>query len=160
MKMRDIPGYEGLYAATEDGQIWSYRSNKFLKQNKGSNGYLKVNLSKDGVSHTYAAHKLIAITLIPNPDNLPEINHKDENKLNNAVSNLEWISRIDNLNYGTRNQRISRRVYCVETGEQFRSIRAAALAINMTSAAISHALKTGRCCKDYHWKYVEEEIAC
>ena len=160
MIMKDIPGYEGLYAATEDGQIWSYYSNKCLKQNKSSNGYYKVNLSKDGVSHTYQAHKLIALTFLPNPDNLPQINHKDENKANNAVSNLEWISQIDNLNYGTRNQRISKRVYCVETGEQFNSVKEAAEAINMTNPALIRALKTGKRCKNYHWKYVEEDVAC
>ena len=58
--MKDIPGYEGLYAATEDGRIWSYRSKKFLKPSKDRYSYLYVNLYKDGVRKTYRIHRLIA----------------------------------------------------------------------------------------------------
>lgn len=90
--MRDIPGYEGLYAATEDGRIWSYRRKKFLKPGKGKDGYLYVILCKDGKPKTYRIHRLVAETYLPNPLNLPQVNHLDEDKTNNALPNLEWIS--------------------------------------------------------------------
>ena len=104
--MKDIEGYEGLYAVTEDGQVWSYRSQKFLKP-WIANGYYQVTLSKNGEKKKHKIHRLVAIIYIPNPDNLRDVNHKDENKLNNCLDNLEWLSHKDNSNYGTRNQRIS-----------------------------------------------------
>lgn len=72
----------------------------------GSNGYLHVLLCKNGKYITHNVHRLVAETFIPNPDNLPEINHKDENKENNCVDNLEWCTRKYNMNYGTTQFRI------------------------------------------------------
>ena len=66
-------------------------------------GYSRVTLSKKGVHHTYYIHRLIAETFIPNPDNLPQINHKDENLNNNEVSNLKWCTVQYNNTYGSRN---------------------------------------------------------
>lgn len=94
--MKNIPGYEGLYAATEDGQIWSYKTQKFLKLGKGGRGYLYVNLSKDGNIKTYTVHRLIALTYISNPDNLLEVDHIDRNKSNNSVENLRWVTHSEN----------------------------------------------------------------
>lgn len=65
---------------------------------------------KGGKSITYKVHRLVAIAFIPNPDNLPHINHKDENKLNNNPNNLEWCDNSYNNNYGTRNKRIAKAV--------------------------------------------------
>ena len=105
--MKDIPGYEGLYAATEDGQIWGYKRKKFLKPIKEWTGYLKVNLSKGGKVKAYKLHRLILETFCPiESEKKMEVNHKDENKENNSLDNLEWISHGANCNYGTRNQRI------------------------------------------------------
>lgn len=83
--MRDIPGYEELYAATSCGKIYSYKAKKFLKPGKTKDGYLFVILYKDGVHKCYRVHRLIAATYLPNPDNLPQVNHKDEDKSNNSV---------------------------------------------------------------------------
>jgi hypothetical protein len=89
--MKDIPGYEGLYAATEDGQIWSYFGDgRFLKQHTGHRGYKQVNLRTKGKGGPKLVHRLIGITFIPNPESLPQINHLDGRKDNNSVSNLEW----------------------------------------------------------------------
>jgi len=94
------------YFATEDGQIWSEKSHKFLSQSlRGS--YLKVSLFIDGKRISENVHRLIAETFIPNPNNLPQVNHIDENKLNNNVNNLEWVSACENANHATRNKRIS-----------------------------------------------------
>ena len=119
--MRDIPGYEGLYAATEDGRIWSYRSKKFLKPRITNSGYCRVALYKDGKAKDFLVHRLVVEAYLPNPDNLPQVNHLDEDKTNNALLNLEWITAAENVNYSQ-----ARKVICVETDEIFDSMTLAA----------------------------------
>ena len=91
---KPIKGYEGLYYITEDGEIYSGIQNKWLKTWINSNGYLVVNLQ--GVQKQ--VHRLVAETFIPNPDNLPVVNHKDENRTNPSVDNLEWCTYKYNNN--------------------------------------------------------------
>lgn len=110
MIFKDIPNFEGWYQATEDGQIWSLKAHLFLKQQlKGPKGkkYYYVGLCKNGIKSSHRVNRLIAETFIPNPDNLPCVNHKDCNKLNNCVTNLEWCTYEENNNY---NQRIEKAV--------------------------------------------------
>lgn len=83
------------------------RKERILKPNKNNDGYLLVGLSNNGKRKLFTIHQLVALAFIPNPFNLPCINHKDENPLNNHVSNLEWCTHKYNSNYGTRNERIS-----------------------------------------------------
>ena len=99
--MKDIKGYEGLYAITTEGDVWSYRNKKFLKLWTNRDGYLTVSLWKDGKGKNYKVHRLAAMAYIPNPENLPQVNHKDENKENNCLQNLEWCGAKYNTNYGT-----------------------------------------------------------
>lgn len=119
--MKDIPGYEGLYAATEDGQIWSYKRRRFLKQNANSKGYLSVNLCKDGNPKTYQVHRLIALTYIPNTDNLPVIDHIDRNKLNNSIENLRWVTVKENNMNTDPEQRFENACKATQTSVQVRS---------------------------------------
>ena len=107
-----IKGYEGIYEVSDQGRVRSMKFGKerILKPGKIQNGYLKVNLWKNGEMKQCKVHRLVAQTFIPNPQNLTEVNHKDENKTNNSVQNLEWCDRKYNCNYGTRNQRISKPV--------------------------------------------------
>lgn len=105
--MKDIQGYEGLYAITSCGKVWSYKSKRFLMPYKHYKGYLLVKLTKDGIRKAYTVHRLVAEAYIPNPENKEQVNHKDENKANNCVNNLEWMTNKENANYGTRNERIS-----------------------------------------------------
>lgn len=105
--MKDIKNYEGLYAVTEDGQVYSYRRKKYLKPALIGHGYLRVCLCKGQEKKNFFIHRLVAEAYLPNPNNLPEVNHKDENKLNNCVENLEWLTSKENANYGTRNERIA-----------------------------------------------------
>ena len=100
--MKDIIGYEGQYAVTEDGKVWSYKTKRFLVTSVHRNGYIKVSLWKNNKQKTYFMHRLVAEAFIPNPDNLPQVNHKDENKTNNCVSNLEWCTHKYNNNYGSK----------------------------------------------------------
>lgn len=78
---------------------------RILKTRKQRNGYLLVNLNKKGKSYFFLVHRLVAEAFIPNLDNLPQVNHIDEDKTNNRVENLEWKSPKDNCNHGTRNER-------------------------------------------------------
>ena len=102
-----VPGYEGLYEISNLGNVKSLRSGRLMKKSKNNVGYEMLTLTKDKTQKTYLIHRLVALTFIPNPLDLPEINHKDEVKNNNCVENLEWCSRDYNLNYGTYRERMS-----------------------------------------------------
>lgn len=102
----DILGYEGLYEVSNWGRI--RRNGKILRPRKsGYYGYLSVALSKNGNERQVLIHRLVASAFLPNPQNFPCINHKDEDKTNNAVDNLEWCDHQYNCNYGTRNERVA-----------------------------------------------------
>lgn len=103
--MADIQGYEGLYAITSCGKVWSHRRQKFLKPRIDKDGYHRIALRKDGGYKYFMIHRLVASAYIPNPLGLAEVNHKDEIKHHNWINNLEWLSHKDNCNYGTRNER-------------------------------------------------------
>ena len=108
--MKDIKGYEELYGITSCGKVWSYKRQKFLKPMTNRYGYLFVNLSKDGERKNCYVHRLVAEAYIPNPDNLSEVNHKDENKTNNCLHNLEWCDHKYNMNYGTRTEKTKKAI--------------------------------------------------
>lgn len=124
--MKDVAGYEGLYAVSIYGDVWSYRRKKFLVKCPTKKGYLYVILSKNGNKEHAYVHRLVAQAYIPNPDNLAQVNHKDEDKTNNNVDNLEWCTTKYNINYGTGVERRVKtsgfHIRCVETGEEFDSI--------------------------------------
>lgn len=103
----DIQGYEGLYKVSNKGEVLSVRSGKLLKAGKNSHGYMNVALTQNGKSKTHKVHRLVATAFIPNLNNLPYINHKDEDKTNNNAENLEWCTHKYNLNYGTAIERRS-----------------------------------------------------
>ena len=106
-------------------------------------------------------HRLVALTFIDNPDNLPCVNHKDENKENNVVSNLEWCSRSYNINYGTRNERaskaLSKAILCIETGEIFTSGKECAESLGTSPDIVSkvlHGKSRYKTANGYHLKFV------
>lgn len=112
---RDIVGYEGLYQVSNLGRVRSmdrydnlkhFRKGKILIQHIYT-GYLYVSLCKNGKIKMYRVHRLVAMAFIPNPNNLPQVNHKDENKQSNIVENLEWCDARYNMNYGTAIERRS-----------------------------------------------------
>lgn len=163
---KDVPGYEDLYRASDEGQIYSKTRKKLLRQSY-ANGYLKTTLVKDKIEKTVLVHRLIAITFLPNPNNYPCVNHKDELKDNNKVENLEWCTYSYNINYGTAPKRnslnhinhksLSKSVLCYKDGmllKEYSSIHEAQRQTNVKNYNIV------RCCKGktkkaggYVWKY-------
>jgi hypothetical protein len=148
------------YIIYSDGRIYSLRYNKFLSPGTKNDGYLSVILTDDdGNRKSFTVHRLVALAFIPNPD--PEkfdcINHKDENKLNNDVSNLEWCDRAYNNNYGHHKKEV---VMCdIKTHEPiqvFNSIADASRFLNVSNghANIVRQLKgKGKSAYGYFWKY-------
>ena len=110
---KDIDGYEGLYQVSNLGRVKSlnYRrtgKEQNLKPRNNVLGYLKVILCKNGKTKPFTIHRLVAKAFLENPDNKSDVNHKDEDKTNNCVDNLEWMTRKDNINYGTHNERMAK----------------------------------------------------
>ena len=113
-KSLDFLGFPN-YSVTDDGRVFSLNYNhtgkkKEVKPSITNWGYFRVGLyNKVSKRKKIMVHRLVALTFIPNPDNLPEVNHKDENKTNNMVGNLEWCSIKYNNTYGTRLERVSKK---------------------------------------------------
>lgn len=111
-----ILGYEGLYEIDEDGNVYSVitttsRRKGLIKLQDNGSGYQRVNLfNKDGKARKYYVHRLVAQAFIPNPENKPNINHKDCNVKNNSVKNLEWCTQSENI------------LYCVKLGRHASNI--------------------------------------
>lgn len=140
----DIKGYPN-YQISNMGRVWSKKRQIYLKHNKNQKGYHTVCLyAINGKAKREQVSRLVALHFIPNPNNYPCVNHKDENKDNNKENNLEWCSRSYNINYGTRNdkasQKISKPIRCVETGVVYKSGRDASLALGVDYSAVSHVI--------------------
>ena len=110
----DIPGYEGLYQVTADGNVVSimFRNNRIKKEQyrvlkpfDNGRGYLTVNLRKNGVRKPHYVHRIVADVFISNPDGYKVVNHKDGDTHNNAVENLEWCTQKYNVNYSKEKMR-------------------------------------------------------
>lgn len=171
---KDIPNYEGLYQVSNLGRVKSFRrSSKYrnakefiLKPTLANNGYCQVTLYRSSSDKKkFLVHRLVAESFIPNPDGLPQINHKDEDPANNAASNLEWCTAKYNNLYGTARVRSidtkSRAVeqYTLE-GKLiaiYRSARIASELLGISYKAICHAAYKGTRCDRYLWKYSDME---
>ena len=135
---------------------------EIIKQGDDGRGYLFVHLWKNRKQKTCKVHRLVAIAFIPNPDNLPEINHINENKHDNRVENLEWCTRKYNINHGTRTERQAKtrgkKVRCIETGVIYDSTRHVECETGLAHSSIC------QCCKGqryktvggFHWEYVDD----
>ena len=147
---RDIKGYEGYYQISNLGRVKSLPrdvgSNRckkeiIMKTSIDKDGYEHLVLCKDGKQKHFRVNRLVAQAFIPNPNNYPVVNHKDENKTNNRVENLEWCTITYNINYGDRTEKASKKVICVTTGKIFKSIDGASKYYNIRGNHIS------ACCK-------------
>ena len=171
---KDIKGYEGLYQVSNLGRIKSipravcngfntrHIKERIRVQVKSKSGYMNVGLNKDGKFTRFRVHRLVAEAFLPNPHNYVEINHKDEDKANNHITNLEWCGREKNCNHGTRNKRISEYqskpvVQISMTGEIVNTFSSASEAEKAIGAKGGHI---GSCCQGkrktahgYMWRY-------
>ena len=111
---KDIEGFEGIYKISNFGNCLRYnkKEKRFIPKKPVicTNGYIEFQLSKKGKRFCKLAHRLVAEAFIPNPENKPQINHKDENIQNNKFDNLEWVTAKENANYGTRNERFAEKL--------------------------------------------------
>lgn len=100
-----IPTYEYVYMVSDMGDVLSLRTGQLLTPKVTKAGYLRVALSIEGVVKMVAVHRLVAKAFIPNPENKPTVNHKNENKMDNRAVNLEWATNAEQNVYGTRIER-------------------------------------------------------
>lgn len=158
---KDCKGYEGLYQVSNLGRVWSVRKQRCIKPWKDSRGYLTLELvALNGKRKTEKVHRLVAIAFIENPNGLPQVNHKDENKENACVDNLEWCDAKYNCNYGTRNKKIigaqNKFIYCVELNRVFSSIKEAQEQLGIKGHHIGEVCEGKRkTCDGYHWEYYD-----
>lgn len=184
---KDIPNYEGMYQVSNLGEVKSLNYNhtkcaKLLKISIDNYGYGTVTIDGKRVK----VHRLVAQTFIPNPYNLPQVNHKNENKTDNRVSNLEWCDAKYNCNYGTRNLRMGnslsgsgngmygkkhssetkvkigekskKKVICIETGMIFDSLKDLANYLDVNYNSVIRVLNGYRkSLKGLHFKYYKED---
>ena len=142
------------YLVTNKGRVLSLKDNhgkdriKDLKQSKLKNGYLSVLLYKNGKKYLRYVHRLVAQAFIPNPDNKPQINHIDENKTNNHVSNLEWMTHKENINHGTRNERAGKAISKTTSDGRYKGSRH-----NNAKAVIGFKING---CEIKYYKYMSE----
>lgn len=109
---KDVVGYEGLYQVSSFGRVKRLKNGKerILKPILHCSGYLYVNLFKNKIHEGFRVHRLVAMTFIPNLNDLPQVNHKDENKMNNHAENLEWCDAKYNTNFGTRTKKAAEKL--------------------------------------------------
>lgn len=123
------------YYVYPNGQIFSIKSKKFIKQHNDGNGYLIVKLRQNNQSINFKVHRLVAMIYLDNSNNLPQVNHKDGFKLNNHWTNLEWISGSDNMKHaydkGLMKKNRQKCVLDLQTGIYYDSIKEVAFAKNI-----------------------------
>lgn len=121
-KIKDIAGFEGLYQVTTLGRIWSMRRKKFLTFFSEKKGYLTASLRKDNKEHYLSLHRIIGKAFIPNPENKPQINHKNGNKLDNRISNLEWCTARENIQHACNTG--LNKVFKIHTDDKYKICKA------------------------------------
>lgn len=175
---KDIKGYEGVYAVTSEGRIWSYNKKIFLKPRRHTKGYMRVMLFNNNKRKDYYIHRLVANAFLPNPNNKPEIDHINSNRADNRLCNLRWVSKKENRNTehhikalskslkegktqaGAKNGKATAIVQCDKNGKIIRKwdyIKQAAKELNLNSDCISLCCKGKiKQTKGYYFRYLLE----
>lgn len=182
---KDIENYKGLYQVSDCGRVKSlerdvynprgtvirHMEEKILVPCIDNHGYARVNLYLNGKMKTIQTHRLVALAFIPNPENKPMINHKDENPLNNCVDNLEWCTAGYNANYGTRNSRIRQKrrsqklgnapsakaVFCEELNKTFDCAKRVEEELGIWGTSITRVCKgKTKTAGGFHWRYADD----
>lgn len=147
------------YLISNYGRVYSLKSNMYLSQRLNKNGYLSVKLYCNGKKRNEYIHRLVALTFIDNPDKLPQVNHLDENKQNNYVENLQWVTSKENNNYGSHNEKVAKAhrkpVMCVELNRIFDSAKEAERITGIFATQINAVCRgKGKTAGGYHWRRV------
>ena len=116
---KEIPGFQGRYIS-KDGRVYSTNKHIYMRQHLDKAGYYRVRLRIMGKAHMLRVNRLVAEAFIPNPNNYSQVHHIDENKANNNVDNLMWVTPLQNMRAGTQIQRKSKPVVLtnINTGEK------------------------------------------
>ena len=162
---KDIDGFTG-YQVSNFGRIKSLKKPNapiIMKQQLSRKGYAHVHITADdGSRKSCQVHRLVLKTFNPRPDmDILEVNHIDEDKTNNNLSNLEWNTRTENVNYGTGHDRAVEqqkdKILCIETGIIYNSMREASELTDTNYGNLSRACKTGRLCNGFHWQNLTQK---
>lgn len=164
---KDIKGYEGYYQISNLGRVKRLKgspkckNDRILRGGLTTNGYEFVYLSKEGIHISKRIHRLVLENFYPveGMENL-QVNHIDENRTNNCLTNLEWATRSENLNYGHRAENYGKsrgkRVKCVETNKEYYCLREAERQTRIGHSHISDSIKTGKTAGGFHWISVDK----
>ena len=164
---RDIPGYESFYQVSNLGNVRSIRFNKVRNMKSwDSHGYRAVELCINNNRYIVGVHQLVALAFIPNPENKPEVNHKDRNRSNNNVENLEWVTQSENIAHAYRsgvkprptyqNQPLQKEILDIIENKKYFSIREASRQTGHTRDTIKRSLDLNApvCNNTHHFIYV------
>ena len=153
MNWKPIKGYVGQYDVSDTGLVFSHKTNRLLDCGLTTHGYRGVVLTNEHKSSFKHVHRLVAEAFIPNPDNLPQVNHKDGNRLNNRADNLEWCTGSENIQHaydtGLKSGKLSPddrqfiRGHYIPRDPEF-GTRGLARRFNVSQTAISQVLRKGR----------------
>lgn len=166
-KWKDIPNCDGYYQISSYGRVKT-KKGKFIKPFVNNNNYCEVVLKKLNMKH-FRVHRLVAQAFIPNPKNLKCVNHKDGNKSNNKVTNLDWCGYKENIRHAFDNKLMISRGQCKTKVNQYdldgnfiktwNSMVEIEEALNVTHTAIRFCcIGKNKTCRGYIWKYYKEEI--
>lgn len=179
---KDIDGYENIYQISNYANVRRFYKNgkiKILKPSKNKDGYLCVSLSKDNIKKSYRINCLVAKAFVPNPNNLPEVDHIDTDKDNNIWTNLKWVTRIENMNNKLTKQKREEESekYGRSGKDNYKSIKIAQLSLDGELIKIWESMREaerlggfnncciGRCCKGackshkgFKWMFYEDYI--
>lgn len=154
--MKDIKGFEGLYGITSCGKVYSYKRKKFVEPEKTRNGYLRVTLFKDGNRIHKSVHRLVAEAYIPNPNNYNTVDHRNGNKEQNNIQNLQWLTVADNVRKANQKIVFQFNKDTLELVNAYLGIASAAKAVGASPAAVAMcACGKNKTCKGYIWRTVE-----
>ena len=167
---RDIAGWEGMYQVSNKGRVRSL--DRVVVKSDGSSALLKgkiisasknmthcnVQLYKDNKEYNKGVHRLVAQTFIPNPKNLPEVDHIDNNPFNNCVENLRWVSSKENAAHRVVSGKSckAKAIMCLDTGEVFKSLSAAGRSVQASTQQVIDSIKSKSCCKGKVFVYADD----
>lgn len=144
---KKIDNFDGYYIS-DRGRVYSKKRNIFMKLKIDKNGYKQIRLSNENKKHYFQLHRLVAEAFIANPENKPQVMHIDEDKTNNMVSNLEWVTAKENANHGSRNSKVSVnkriKIKCIENNTIYSSVYECSKTLNLNISCISLVLNGKR----------------